>query len=393
MKKCNSETLLKATTLTKIIANSLNKPLFAGLDIAPSICQLAIQDIEDQTKIINFQIKPDALENYLRNMAKDGQKVTVAMESCACSNKWHNVIEGMGHEAIILSAKEIKNTASPYSNKTDYKDAEKILRALCLHKTTNILTQVHGRSDENMIEIFLFNLREFVIKTIEKLNKLINSFLREITARGHSKSKPKDIIEDLITTLNDIEGSKSVNNYNETIIKIATNYFTTLESCVAQIDDTITEEVKENKALQIIKSIPGVNNVIAFGLLAHLGDVTRFSSLKKVCSYLGVAPKVVGSGGKNAELDTRYKGIKKLKRVLFQGGMSKNRIKQSLCSGKIRKEAQKYANKIVRIAVTLLRKGEFFDKNYKDKRFINKHKYKAQGLVEIAQENRIEIAL
>ena len=72
-----------------------------------------------------------------------------------------------------------------------------------------------------MIEIFLFNLREFVIKTIEKLNKLINSFLREITARGHSKSKPKDIIEDLITTLNDIEGSKSVNNYNETIIKIA----------------------------------------------------------------------------------------------------------------------------------------------------------------------------
>lgn len=45
MKKCNSETLLKATTLTKIIANSLNKPLFAGLDIAPSICQLAIQDI------------------------------------------------------------------------------------------------------------------------------------------------------------------------------------------------------------------------------------------------------------------------------------------------------------------------------------------------------------
>ena len=111
MKNCNSETLLKATTLTKIIANSLNKPIFAGLDIAPSICQLAIQDIEDQTKIINFQIKPDALENYLRNMAKDGQKVTVAMESCACSNKWHNVIEGMGHEAIILSAKEIKNTA------------------------------------------------------------------------------------------------------------------------------------------------------------------------------------------------------------------------------------------------------------------------------------------
>ena len=79
--------------------------------------------------------------------------------------------------------------------------------------------------------------------------------------------------------------------------------------------------------------------------------------------------------------------------MLFQGGMSKNRIKQSLCSGKIRKEAQKYANKIVRIAVTLLRKGEFFDKNYKDKRFINKHKYKAQGLVEIAKENSIEIAL
>ena len=52
-----------------------------------------------------------------------------------------------------------------------------------------------------------------------------------------------------------------------------------------------------------------------------------------------------------------------------------------------------YANKIVRIAVTLLRKGEFFDKNYKDKRFINKHKYKAQGLVEIAKENSIEIAL
>jgi transposase len=48
----------------------------------------------------------------------------------------------------------------------------------------------------------------------------------------------------------------------------------------------------------ILITIKGVTPLLALAFLADIGDITRFSSVRKFNSYLGVVPTVRSSGGK-----------------------------------------------------------------------------------------------
>lgn len=50
------------------------------------------------------------------------------------------------------------------------------------------------------------------------------------------------------------------------------------------------------KDYYLLKSIPGIGGIVAFGLLSELGDLRRFNSLKHLAGYVGIAPGVYQSG-------------------------------------------------------------------------------------------------
>jgi transposase len=58
----------------------------------------------------------------------------------------------------------------------------------------------------------------------------------------------------------------------------------------------------------IVKSVPGVGDVVADVVLATLGDVRRFSSIKKVTSYAGLTPGFRESDRKRRELAITKEG-------------------------------------------------------------------------------------
>ena len=49
--------------------------------------------------------------------------------------------------------------------------------------------------------------------------------------------------------------------------------------------------------MKLLISIRGVTPLLALAFLAEVGDITRFSSARKLHSYLGVVPTVRSSGG------------------------------------------------------------------------------------------------
>jgi transposase len=55
--------------------------------------------------------------------------------------------------------------------------------------------------------------------------------------------------------------------------------------------------VPELPALRLLKSLPGVGDILATVLLLELGDVNRFANAEHLASYAGCAPRVSSSGG------------------------------------------------------------------------------------------------
>lgn len=62
----------------------------------------------------------------------------------------------------------------------------------------------------------------------------------------------------------------------------------------------ITERPNLRADLDRLLSIPGVNLVVGAGLLAAIGDITRFASAKRLASYFGLVPSTYQSGDTRA---------------------------------------------------------------------------------------------
>jgi len=67
---------------------------------------------------------------------------------------------------------------------------------------------------------------------------------------------------------------------------------------IEKIEKHIREVVRENPMMQLIKSLPGVGDILAIVIALEIGDVERFASAEHLASYSGTVPRVSSSGGK-----------------------------------------------------------------------------------------------
>ena len=65
---------------------------------------------------------------------------------------------------------------------------------------------------------------------------------------------------------------------------------------LAALDKTIAVEVLHDAAVKRLLTITGVNLTVAVGLMAAIGDISRFASPQKLVSYVGLNPRVRQSG-------------------------------------------------------------------------------------------------
>jgi transposase len=65
---------------------------------------------------------------------------------------------------------------------------------------------------------------------------------------------------------------------------------------LAALEERLCAAVLDDEAIKRLLTITGVNSIVAIGLLAAIGDVSRFASPEKLVSYFGLNPRVRQSG-------------------------------------------------------------------------------------------------
>ena len=77
-----------------------------------------------------------------------------------------------------------------------------------------------------------------------------------------------------------------------------------LDSLDVHIDATerrIRRLVEQTPEMLLLKTLPGIGNILAAAVCLEIGDIDRFASAERLASYAGTTPRVHSSGGK-----TRY---------------------------------------------------------------------------------------
>ena len=53
--------------------------------------------------------------------------------------------------------------------------------------------------------------------------------------------------------------------------------------------------MSKNKNAELLKTVPGIGNIVALALTSEIGDISRFSDMDRLASYFGLVPSVSNS--------------------------------------------------------------------------------------------------
>jgi len=99
------------------------------------------------------------------------------------------------------------------------------------------------------------------------------------------------------------------------------NYLSLLRHLSVQCNNTedrIEDYVRHNPFARIIMTVPGISYYSALMIVAEIGDIRRFSSIRKLVCYAGLNPSVSQSGDKCYTGHIAKQGDKHLRWILGQ---------------------------------------------------------------------------
>ena len=295
-----------------------------------------------------------------------GEVLRVVMESGLHSKFLARQLLSCGFDVWVLDARKVAAQMPAYkTGKTDQLDA----RALAKMSFENALHKMRvWVADEHTEELrALTRTRE---KLVEQTTALRNEWRAQLAAFG------------LLCPANDVLSPKSAHwlaehfdqlpQWGQFCLQRLHESLLALREQIKLLDHELERHAAHDPACQKVRSLPGCGALLAVTIVAELGEVARFASLGRACSYAGLTPSVKQSGERSYTGRIARRGNPHLRRALvllaqhfaWQKDLGETTLKKSYCRTlhKHGPNAAKVAlaRGLLRVIVAMLRAGQTF---------------------------------
>jgi transposase len=256
-----------------------------GIDLHPTSFTIAFRDEKNKIRTKYFYMKK--LEDFKKMLKPDD---IIAIESTSNTNWFYDELKPLVKEVEVVNTIKFKVIAEAAA-KTDKLDAKAIL--------------------EFLEKDFLPTIR-VASKPIQKLRSLFSIYLltrRNSTSyknRIHSLLKgnglflkSKDVFSKAgILELRTLQLHPEDQFQLDTLLVSVEHYANQLDEIQKQI---FSFSVLFPKEVHLLMQIPGIGLFIALAIISDIEDIKFFQNERKLCSYLGIVPKVKESNGKRRD--------------------------------------------------------------------------------------------
>jgi transposase len=289
----------------------------------------------------------------------------IAIEATGGSNEKAKALRALGHEVFLVETNQFK-AIGVNGKKTDDRDAKALSQALRL----NALPRVHLKSDYSRQLKSLVVMRDHLVEMRTSQINHIRGILREY---GHvMPTGVENFWKNAPRLISKIELSSMRWSLEQSF-----------EQCRMFKEQELALEkelilfTKEDPRVELLKSVKGVGNLVAYALIATSDDIHRFPSAKEFASYLGLTPRVESSGGKTFMGSISKSGSELTRRYLIHGARAWLASKDFGDSNwewaeKLKKRQGQnkavvaLAHRMSRICYALLRDQSLYMKNYEE---------------------------
>ena len=189
----------------------------------------------------------------------------------------------------------------------------------------------------------------------------------KLRGRGYSRS------EEILDYAKSSVGIKDGMDAGRTAVKWFVGQIQALDEELALIEEQINQKCQEIPHAENILEISGIGENTLSGILAEMGDISRFDDVKEIQKLSGLGLVACSSGKHKGETKISHRGRKRLRYWLFQAGKSvvahseefkelhayyTTRVENSL---KKMQSLIVIACKLLRIIYTMLKTGVVYD--------------------------------
>jgi len=269
-----------------------------GIDLHTNCFTIAYRDKTGNFIFEEFNLfKNDEIEGFKKLLSKE---TTIAVEATINSSYFYEAFSPFVKKVMIVNTS--KHDHKKTKRKTDKEDAKRILIFL----EANMLSEIWVAPKK------VVHLRKLlsIQKQIESIQTGCKNMLGNILIETATKRKRSEITHrDNIALFYNEKFNENQQLISRNLIEI-TKY---MELKNAVMKHAIVKYLGENEHVKLLMSIPGISYYSAVCILAEIGDIHRFDSAKKLCSYAGLVPILDESNGKRKNRGITKSGRRKLR--------------------------------------------------------------------------------
>jgi transposase len=335
----------------------MNEISIIGLDLAKQVFQVHGAD-EKGRCVLKKQLKRRDVLRFFGELPH----CTVVMEACGTAHHWAREIRQLGHEARLAPPAYVK----PYvkRGKSDEIDAE----AICEAAGRPSMRFVQVKSVEQQALATLHRARDLLIKQRTMLVNALRSHLAEfgfVAAKGIGK------LPDLAKIVSETP-AEALPDMVRAALSGFLDAIALLNAQLAAIEKQLASWHKKHEPSQRLETVPGIGLLSATALCALAPDPSLFKNGRHFAAWIGLTPKLDGTGGKTWTGRISKAGDRYLRKLFVLGATSlihslANKTTplalwvQGLLARRSRRAVTvALANKLARIAWVIMARGETY---------------------------------
>ena len=260
---------------------------YCGIDLGVKSSAFCLMDEQGQ---IVFESAVTMDEESLKHTFGSMDSFSAVVEACPMAEWVCRLLEGLGHQAVILDARQAKAIVCS-KRKTDKIDARKLAQ-IC---RTGWYNPVHRKSPSARELRSRQTARQGLIGIRQELNSRIRGLFRLYGVQVGKVSKG-DFYRRITTLLEQVpEGLRGS-------LKALLEVWDETSKQLHQLTGQLKREVPKDQLCRRLMTADGIGPITVSTFIATIDDPTRFDNGDQVGSYLGLVPREYQSG------ETHYRG-------------------------------------------------------------------------------------
>jgi len=290
--------------------------LFIGLDTHKEFNEVAYIEEHRGSQPVHlgrFSSSKVAVQKLVRQFESKypGATLHFVYEAGPCGYWIYRLITSLGHCCYVVAPSLIPKKPGE-KIKTDKRDALKLAKLL----KSEDLTPIYVPEPEDEAVRDLSRAREVAMKDLKDAKYQLKALLlrNNINYRGTANWSQKHLrwLTELVLP------HPAQHIVLQEFLQTITERISRLE----RLDNELTHHVHQWRYYPVVKAIQamrGVRLLVATGVVAELGDLSRFDHPRKLMSYLGLVPSEHSSGGKRHIGAITKCGNGRARRLLVEG--------------------------------------------------------------------------